>query len=297
MSTTSPVDIEVRPLSGSIGAEVLGVSLANLDDRMWSRLRELWLEHLVLFFPAQHLAPDDHISFGRRLGEPEIHPFIPKLDEDHSEIVVLSSQVGAKADVWHTDVTFSSTPPLASILSMAICPLVGGDTIWTNQYVAYEQLAAPVRDMIDGLTAVHTAEVYGHPEMSATHPVVRVHPETGRRSLFVNRTFTSHIVEMSGIESDALLEMLCSWSQRPEFQCRYQWAEGAVGWWDNRCTQHYAINDFVGAREIHRVTILGDEPAGDDPRWEPFSNPTGSVAEAIRVTRPAVETDSRTNSV
>jgi taurine dioxygenase len=263
--------LEVQPISGTLGAEVTGVDLADLDDATWEAVRRAWLDHLVLFFPGQHMAPDAHVALGRRLGEPEIHPFIPKLDEAHPEIVVLDSERGGKADVWHTDVTFSPTPPLASILQMNVCPSRGGDTMWTNQYLVYDSLSAPMHDLVDGLSAVHTATPFGHPEITATHPAVRVHPETGRRSLFVNRTFTSHFVELRKSESDALLEYLCRWSEQPQFQCRYRWHEGDVGIWDNRCTQHYAINDYDEKRVIQRVTVLGDAPTGGVPKWEPFS--------------------------
>jgi alpha-ketoglutarate-dependent taurine dioxygenase len=281
--------LEVQPVSGTLGAEVTGVDLADLDDATWDAVRRVWLDHLVLFFPGQHLAPDAHVALGRRLGEPEIHPFIPKLDDAHPEIVVLDSERGGKADVWHTDVTFSPTPPLASILQMNVCPSRGGDTMWTNQYLVYESLSAPLRDLVDGLTAVHTASPFGHAEITATHPAVRVHPETGRRSMFVNRTFTSHFVELRRSESDALLEYLCRWSEQPQFQCRYRWHEGDVGMWDNRCTQHYAINDYDEKRVIQRVTVLGDAPTGGAPKWEAFA------AEG-RGGYP-VETDARTNSI
>jgi taurine dioxygenase len=274
--------VEIRRLAGALGAEVTGVDLAALSDRDWATVHAAWLEHRVLFFPEQQLTPDDHVALGRRLGEPEIHPFIPKLDTKHQEIVVLDTTVGGKADLWHTDVTFSATPPQASILRMAVRPSVGGDTLFTNQYRAYEELSAPLKELVEGLSAVHTAAAYGKPEVRATHPVVRTHPETGRRSLFVNRTFTSHIVEMSGDESDGLLELLYKWSERPELQCRYRWTEGAIGMWDNRCTQHYALNDYTEHRVIQRVTVIGDAPDGEGPRWAAFANPTGSSREAIR---------------
>ncbi len=281
--------LEVQPISGTLGAEVRGVDLADLDDATWGAVRRAWLDHLVLFFPGQHLAPDAHVALGRRLGEPEIHPFIPKLDEAHPEIVVLDSERGGKADVWHTDVTFSPTPPLASILQMNVCPSRGGDTMWTNQYLVYESLSAPLRDLVDGLTAVHTATPFGHPEITATHPAVREHPETGRRSLFVNRTFTSHFVELRRSESDVLLEYLCRWSEQPQFQCRYRWHEGDVGMWDNRCTQHYAINDYDEKRVIQRVTVLGPAPFGGAPKWQPFTADARSGY--------PIETDPRTNSI
>jgi len=285
-STTA---LDIRPISGALGAEVLGVDLADLDDATWSAVRTAWLEHLVLFFPAQRLDADAHVALGRRLGEPEIHPFIPKLDDAHPEIVVLDSERGGEADTWHTDVTFSPTPPMASILKMDTCPARGGDTMWTNQYLVYEALSAPLRELVDGLSAVHTASPFGHPEITALHPAVRAHPETGRRALFVNRTFTSHFVELRKSESDALLEYLCRWSEQPQFQCRYRWHEGDVGMWDNRCTQHYAINDYDARRVIQRVTVLGDAPEGGARKWPAFDmGMRGSYQ---------IETDTRTNSV
>jgi taurine dioxygenase len=286
--------LAVQPISGTLGAEVRGVDLSDLDDATWEAVRRVWLDHLVLFFPGQHLAPDAHVALGRRLGAPEIHPYIPKLDDAHPEIVVLDSERGGKADTWHTDVTFSPTPPMASILQMNISPPRGGDTIWTNQYLVYESLSPPLRDLVDGLTAVHTASPFGHPEITATHPAVRVHPETGRRSLFVNRTFTSHFAELRRSESTALLEYLCRWSEQPQFQCRYRWHEGDVGIWDNRCTQHYAINDYDERRVIQRVTVLGDTPTGGAPKWAAFAEERAGY-EVERGA--AVKTDARTNSI
>jgi taurine dioxygenase len=296
--TTAITTLDVRPLTGCIGAEVFGVDLAHLDDRTWREVRAAWLEHLVLFFPDQHLDPDAHIAVGRLLGDIEVHPYIPKLDDAHPEIVVLDSDHGAKADTWHTDVTFSATPPRASILQMMVSPAHGGDTLWTNQYLAYETLSTPLRDLLDGLTAVHTAAPFGHPEVTATHPVVRTHPETGRRSLFVNRTFTSHVVELRREESAVLLGHLYAWSEQPRFQCRYRWQPGTIGMWDNRCTQHHAVNDYEERRVITRVTVLGDRPAGGEPKWPPFADDRTSVASAYdRAARQPIGTDPRANSI
>jgi taurine dioxygenase len=262
--TTQSVTIgDIHPLTGSLGAEITGVDLANLDDTQWEHIRELWHEHLVLFFPGQHLDADAHVHFARRFGEPEIHPYIPKLDDDHQEIVVIAGDRG-RVDAWHSDVTFSPTPPMASILQMVTCPRRGGDTLWSNQYAAYDTLSAPMRSFIEGLTAVHTAQVFGHPETQAQHPVVRVHPNTGRRALFVNRSFTSHIPELGAQESTALLSLLFAWCEQPNFQCRYHWDERTIALWDNRCTQHYAVRDYDTMRAIQRVTIIGDTPLGPE---------------------------------
>jgi taurine dioxygenase len=292
------LDLEVRPIAGALGAEVRGLHLGKLSDAQWSALRELWLEHLVLFFPEQHLSHAEHVALGRRFGEIEIHPFIPKVSDAYPEIVVLDSDQGARADTWHTDVTFSPTPPMASILSMVVCPERGGDTLWTNQYLAYETLSAPIRELVDGLTAVHHAAPFGHPEIQAEHPAVRVHPETGRRALYVNRTFTSHFKELRRQESDALLRMLCDWSEQPSFQCRYHWSKGAIGIWDNRATMHFAINDYRETRVIQRVTVLGDAPRGPASRWPAFRDDRYSSGYGTSSPRRAAfATDPRTNSI
>jgi taurine dioxygenase len=294
MTATYTTQLDVRPIAGSCGAEVHGVDLTTLDADGWDAMYAAWLEHLVLFFPNQSLDADAHVALGRRFGEPEIHPFVAKLDDEHPEIIVIDT-IGHGAAVWHTDVTFSPTPPMASILRMVVNPSRGGDTMFTNQYLAFETLSDPMRDLLEGLTAVHTAALFGHPEQQSTHPVVRTHPETGRKSLFVNRTFTSHIVELRREESDALLAHLYAWSEQPAFQCRYRWSEGSVGIWDNRCTQHYAIPDYRGRRVIERVTVIGDAPRGGASRWAPFVERSpetdGYASHQLR------EMDPRANSV
>ncbi|MGW3469809.1 TauD/TfdA dioxygenase family protein [Saccharopolyspora sp. NPDC000995] len=259
---------DVRPVSGALGAEVRGVPLDALTDSDFTAVRELLLNHLVLFFPdAAGLEPEAHKAFGRRFGELEVHPFLPKLP-GHDELVVLDSDQGARADVWHTDVTFSPSPPIASVLQLVECPPAGGDTMWSNQYLAFEALSAPVSELLEGLTAVH---VFEHPNGSfrseAEHPVVRTHPETGRRSLYVNRMFTRRIPQLTSGESDALLNHLFEVSESPQRVCRYRWVPGAVAVWDNRATQHYAVNDYAGRRVGRRVTVLGDMPVGEPARW------------------------------
>lgn len=264
-----PDGLTITPSAGALGAEVRGVSLGDIDDEMFAHLEGLLSERLVLFFPAQHLAPDQHRAFAARFGEMEIHPFIPKLDVDHPEIAVLRSSQGGIADVWHTDVTWAASPPLCSVLHVQLLPEHGGDTMWSNQHLVYEALSAPMRDMLSGLTAVHNAAVFGHPENQAEHPVVRSHPVTGRPSLFVNRQFTTRIPQLSSGESAAMLQYLYAFSEQAQFSCRHRWSEGDIGIWDNRATQHYVVNDYDGERVIHRVTILGDhpEPAFDTTRW------------------------------
>jgi taurine dioxygenase len=220
-------------------------------------------------FPDQRLSPDEHVAFACRFGTPDVRPVLPKLSDEHQEIVALDSDTGDRTDYWHTDATYDAAPPRASIVQMEVCPATGGDTMWSNQYLAYELLSEPMRDLLDGLSAVHVAERYGTGR-TAEHPAVRVHPETGRKSLFVNRTNTSHFVQLRPGESDALLNFLCEFSEQPRLQCRYHWSAGAVAVWDNRCTQHYAIFDFDGRRVIHRVAVVGDAPKGEPPRWPAF---------------------------
>ena len=164
---------------------------------------------------------------------------------------------------------------------MVETPPFGGDTMFTNQYLVYEMLSAPMRELVEGCSAVHTGWPFGHPELATEHPMVRVHPETGRRSLFVNRQFTSHIPQLRRSESDAMLGYLYGFSEQPAFTVRYRWSEGTIGIWDNRCTQHHAVNDYDDRRVIHRVTILGDAPTGPAPRWEHYESIRGGAAEML----------------
>lgn len=260
----------VRPVSGALGAEIFGMDLTDVDDAGFERIRALLLRYLVIFFPDQsHLTPEAHIALGKRFGEVEVHPFLPKV-EGHPELALIESDKGGKADEWHIDVTFSPNPPVASILHLVTCPESGGDTMWSNQYLAYETLSEPYREMLDGLTAVHVLKAPEVGELTAEHPVVRVHPETGRRSLYVTRMWSSHIPQLSRHESDTVLQFLFEHSEQPAFNCRYRWQPGAVAMWDNRATQHLAINDYSAYRKGQRVTILGDHPTGDAPRWKNY---------------------------
>ncbi len=272
-ATESRPRLEVRRLAGALGAEVRGVDLANpLDAAALAEIEALLLEHLVLFLPDQHLAPEQHRAFASQWGEMEVHPYLPKVD-GFPEIVELSSVRGMVADDWHTDVTFSARPPIMSILNHVETPAVGGDTMWTNQYAVYESLSAPMRELLDGLTCIHTARTYSDPGTRAEHPAVRVHPHTGRKCLYVNGQFTERFVQLSYDESKNLLDFLRSYATHPRFTVRYAWRKGTVAMWDNRCTQHAVLNDFEGLRVIQRVTILGDLPEGAPPRWENYRAP------------------------
>jgi len=272
--------LEITRLSGSLGAEIRGIELRKAGPDDADALRALLTEHLVLFFPGQRMTPDEHIAFGRLFGELEAHPNLafsaerPEFFELHA-----ASGEGAIADEWHSDLSCQDRPSVMAILHMVKCPPVGGDTQWANTYKAYEALSPAMRDFCEGLTALHDADPHGHAEKTAIHPVVRVHPETGRKSLFVNEHFTRRIVELSHQESDALLRFLTRWVSNPSFTVRYRWSQGTIAMWDNRCTQHQVLNDFEGDRVIQRVTVMGDLPkAAAPPRWRPCVAPLSAAS-------------------
>ena len=267
---TQPQGLEVTRLAGALGAEVRGVDLTKVDEEGARAIERLLWDHLVLFFPDQHPTVEQHVGFGEHFGVLEGHPHIPNPVSDHDKIFELAASFGGIADEWHTDLTFRPEPALYSILHMVKCPPVGGDTMWANLYRAFDELSPPLRDLCEGLSALHNAEPHGKPDVMTVHPVVRVHPETGRKVLYVNEHFTRRIVEMSRDESDVLLGHLTRWLASPRFTLRYRWSEGTVAMWDNRCTQHFVLNDFDEERIIQRVTVMGDKPMGSAPRWEPY---------------------------
>ncbi|MGI9578505.1 MAG: TauD/TfdA dioxygenase family protein [Microthrixaceae bacterium] len=269
---------EIRRMSGSLGAEVHGVSLEGASTADAGAIHQLLMEHQVLFFPDQHLSPDEHIAFGRHFGALEAHPNLA-FDSERPEFFELRAKdgTGGIADEWHSDITFEQHPSKFAILQCRVAPEVGGDTMWMNAHKAFDELSEPMKDLCLGLTALHTAEAHLRPEKRRIHPVVRLHPETGRPSLFVNEHFTRRIVELSDAESDALLTFLTRWVQAPRFTVRYRWNAGTVAMWDNRCTQHHVLNDFEGERVIQRVTVMGDdpEPAGE-LRYRPHGSKTAT---------------------
>lgn len=276
--------IDVRPLAGSLGAELIGVDLSNLSDEAFAEIHRAFLEYSVVFFRDQSLTPDQHKAFGRRFGELNIHPTYEPLP-GHDEILAVVKDKDAKhniGDTWHTDVTFLPEPPMGSILYAREIPPYGGDTLFANLSMAYDALSEGMKEMLEGLNAIHSnAYLLGgkegdedrnktrttklredkRQEMSAVHPVVRTHPETGRKCLFVNEAFTVRFENMTRAESQPLIDYLVRHAARPEFTCRFRWAEGSIAFWDNRCTYHYALNDYHGfRREMHRVTVNGDRP-------------------------------------
>jgi len=270
-------EVEVRPLAAALGAEVSGVDLSRPAPELVEWIRAKLVEHMVLVFPDQHLSVDQHVDLARRFGPLEAHPNLSNPMLEHAELFELAASAGGIADEWHTDLTFLPNPSIMSVLNMVRCPEVGGDTMWTNLCLAYEELSAPVRDLCDGLTALHDAQPHDRSDRMAIHPVVRVHPETGRKALYVNQHFTRRIVEMSHGESEALLSLLTTWVTQPRFTVRHRWTAGTIAMWDNRCTQHFVLNDFDGERIIQRATVTGDDPRGPGRRWEPWQPTRGGA--------------------
>ncbi|UCH41048.1 MAG: TauD/TfdA family dioxygenase [Gammaproteobacteria bacterium] len=264
--------LSIERLTVALGAEVRGMSLRNVDADQIETIKSLLLEHQVLFFPEQYLDIDTHVALGEHFGPLDAHPNLENPFTQHPQVFELAASHGGVADEWHSDISFSPEPAMMSILNMIECPAVGGDTMWANTTAAYDALSAPLRDLCDGLTALHDATPHGKPETNAIHPVVRAHPETGRKSLFVNEHFTRRIVELSHEESELLLGYLARWIAQPRFCVRYRWLKGAIAIWDNRCTQHFVVGDFGEQRIIQRVTVMGDKPESmEAPRWKPYT--------------------------
>jgi len=268
--------IRVEPLAGALGAEISGIDLAKpLDAGAVDEIRRAWLEHQVLFFRDQPLSVDEHKAFARRFGDLHIHPVLQQMaDQGHPEIVVLESDAKRPvvADRWHSDVTFEREPPLGSILRAVEVPAAGGDTMWASMTAAYDALSEPMQRALEGLRAMHSGaafrkrategqvEALARNEMTA-HPVIRTHPETGRKGIFVNSAFTKRIEGMKPRESEALLAFLYEHVSSPEFSCRFRWRKHSIAMWDNRCTQHRVVADNLTAyRRMERVTLLGDRP-------------------------------------
>lgn len=270
--------LEIEPLTPALGAVVTGVDLASeLDSDTVAAVRAGLLAHKLLLFRGQQLDPSAITRAAAHFGEPTpAHPVEPSI-EGHPEVLPLDSEEGARADIWHSDLTFQERPPLGALLHAVEVPAVGGDTIWADMAAAYLNLSATLRRFLNGLTASHTAAKAGgyFAQRDATgdraartagagpihHPIVRMHPETGEPSLFVNPLFTDKIDGLRRRESDALLALLHQAATGPEQLCRWRWAAGDVAFWDNRCTMHYALLDFGTARRrMVRVALEGDVP-------------------------------------
>lgn len=267
----SETEWEITRLSGSLGAEIRGIDLGDPGVNDVEGIKSLLLEHKVLFFPGQSINLDQHVALGEHFGKIESHPNLKNPYTDHPGVFELVATQGGIADEWHSDITFDEHPSILSVLHMVKCPSVGGDTMWASLEHAYAELSAPMKDLCESVTALHDALPHNRPDKMAIHPVVRVHPQTGEKSLFVNEHFTRRIVEMNWSESRALLGYLTEWVKNPRFTVRYRWTQGTVAIWDNRCTQHFVLNDFDEERIIQRVTVMGDEVSGARaPTYEPF---------------------------
>jgi len=268
--------IAPEPMSPTVGAEIGGVSLSEpIDADTFDEIHRALLEYKVIFFRDQDITPEQHVAFARRFGALETHPFVPHR-EGYPEVMVLkkNDRIGGYENVWHSDVTWRLEPSLGSVLLARDVPAVGGDTLFCDMYAAYEGLDDALRASLDGLHAVHdfsrtfgrfmSAEELAKKQEEfppATHPVVRTHPETGRKGLYVNAAFTAHVVDMDPGESDRLLARLYRQAVVPEYQCRFRWRRHSVAFWDNRAVQHYAASDYYPSRRVmERVTIIGDKP-------------------------------------
>jgi taurine dioxygenase len=276
---TGTTGLAIDPVAGALGAEIGGVDLTDLDDDTVGAIRAAWLEHLVLFFRHQPLTPEEFLAFARRIGEPARYPFVPGIDGFPEIIAVtkLPHETVNFGGIWHSDTVYLEQPPMGTMLVAREVPPVGGDTLYANMYAAYEALSPALRELLDGLTAVNTSALADvsktredriaesgatdATEYVAEHPVVRTHPETGRKALYVNVAHTSHFVGMTEDESRGLLRFLFQHSVRPEFTCRFRWAVGSLALWDNRCAMHHPVNDYHGhTRRMHRITLAGDTP-------------------------------------
>jgi taurine dioxygenase len=278
MQTSSRLRVE--PLTPAIGAIVEGLQLASVTQEQIGQIRAALDDHLVVFFQGQSLSPAQQRDFAARFGELYVHPFYPGCDEA-TEIMVLEHDANRRAntDRWHNDMTYLEKPPQASLLYAEVIPPLGGDTLWANMYLAYESLSAPMKEFVSELRAVHSFAKNFTPERfkalgmedrreqmyaanpPVSHPVARTNPSTGRKALFVNPDFTSHIEGVTARESDAVLALLYEHMSRPEFQVRWRWSADDVAFWDNRWTQHCALADYFPQRRVvRRATVAGDRP-------------------------------------
>jgi taurine dioxygenase len=271
--------IEASPISGALGAEIGGVDIArDLEDEVIAEIRQALLDHLVIFFRSQKLAPSEQVAFARRFGQPMEYPQLKGLPECPlvTPVIKLEHERINFGGVWHSDTAYLERPPMASMLYAVEVPPHGGDTLFANQYLAYETLSEGLKQTLDGLVGINTS-TKANASMTredrlrdagaalkvllAEHPVVRTHPEIGRKALYVNLGHTTQIRGWTEQESGPLLDYLFAHQVRPEFTCRLRWEPGSLAFWDNRCTQHNPVNDYHGHRRVmHRITLAGDKP-------------------------------------
>ena len=275
--------IRVQPVTGALGAEILDVDLAEeLDNETFSEIYDAFLEHLVVFFRGQQLTPEQHKDFARRFGTLHVHPLTEGM-RDHPEIVEVIKEADEHhnwGDGWHTDLPFLAEPPMGSVLYARDVPPFSGDTQFANMYLAYETLSDTMKDLLEDLKCIFNGGVSNYNrfagmtaienvgDFSAVHPIVRTHPVTGRKALYLHRN-TGRIIEgMSAMESAAILNILCDHAENPDFSCRFRWCVNSIAMWDNRCVQHRVSADYFYAernfppmrRHLHRVTVKGERP-------------------------------------
>jgi taurine dioxygenase len=268
--------IAINPVTPTIGAEVSGVRLDALDDATFHAINQALVEHQVLFFRDQDISVESHKAFGARFGPLDVHPNDPGL-AGHPEVMIIhadASSTRIAGEMWHSDVSCADEPPMGSILRMFVVPPEGGDTLFASMYAAYDALSDRLKAYLEGMTALHEGAPYyrevnriigrddgGKAYPVAEHPVVRTHPESGRRALYVNSMFTTQLVGVPRTESEAVLRLLFDHVRNPQFQCRFKWRPHSIAFWDNRCTQHYAVWDYYPqVRSGYRVTVRGDRP-------------------------------------
>jgi taurine dioxygenase len=273
--------IEVRPIAGAIGAEIFGVDLSQeVDDEALAAIRRAWLAHCVIFFRDQDLPPARFLTFAKRFGTVIEYPFIKGL-ENFPEIIPVVKLEHEKTNfggIWHSDTAYLEAPPMGTMLVAREVPPYGGDTMFANMYLAYEALSDGMKRLLDGLIAINTSakadvsrtredrvkdsvRADAKTEYVGEHPVVRTHPETGRKALYLNSGHTLRFKDMSTAESTPILDYLFQHQVRPEFTCRFNWRVGSMAFWDNRCALHNPVNDYHGYRRVmHRITLAGDKP-------------------------------------
>jgi taurine dioxygenase len=271
--------LEVHPIAGALGAEILGVDVAQpLADIVVAEIRQAFLDHLVIFFRAQRLTPQTQLAFAQRFGQPMEYPQLKGLPECPlvTPVIKLEHEQVNFGGVWHSDTSYMERPPMASMLYAVETPPHGGDTLFANQYLAYETLSEVLKQALAGIHGINSsakADVSKTREdrlrdagaelkaLLGVHPVVRTHPETGRKALYLNFGHTTQFKDWTEEDSRPLLELLFRHQVKPEFTCRFRWEPGSLAFWDNRCTQHFPVNDYHGFRRVmHRVTLEGDTP-------------------------------------
>ncbi|KAM3422326.1 hypothetical protein BST61_g2685 [Cercospora zeina] len=278
-TSTIRAGIQVERMAGGCGAEISNIDVRQLDSSAAKDVRQALLDNLVLFFRKQDLEPSEFVKFTSFFGQPVEYPFVKGIEGFPEVIEVLKKETETGANfggVWHSDTTYLPEPPMGSVLLAREIPAVGGDTLWANQYLAYESLSDGLKKSLEPLKCVQSSAKAdasktredrikdsgrGSEHMEQFHPAVRTHPETGKKALFVNVAHTVRFDGWSEDESRPLLQYLHKHQVKPEFTCRLRWEPGTIAFWDNRCTQHYPLNDYHGyRRRMHRITLAGDKP-------------------------------------